>query len=103
MQRLLPWKQQKPAPYAFQPPLPPPPAVLRTHLITRPYSPKSRRTLRRILLAAEAHGLNTTIVHDHAGLFRLHLLTVTGPSPAVAAFRRRLDHVRPAVKPRWAP
>ncbi|WP_219505348.1 hypothetical protein [Nonomuraea ceibae] len=110
MPRLFPFTTKQPAPTPtvtdwddeLRRLLPPPPTVLRTHVITRQYSPRSRRALRRMLLAAEARGLRATVKHDHSHLFRLNLLTITGLAPAINAFRRRLDHVRPAVKPWWS-
>jgi hypothetical protein len=87
MLRLFLLAKQQPSPYQVQT-LPPP--AIRTipwHVIVRRYSPQSRRSFRRILLAAKARGIRVTMHHDHGMLFRLHLLT--GTPAALADFRKR--------------
>ncbi|MGA4995872.1 hypothetical protein [Nonomuraea bangladeshensis] len=81
---------------------PPPQRTIPWHVITRRYSPTSRRTLRRILLAAKARGIRVTVEHDGGHLFRLHLLTLTGTPAALAGFRLLIDRMHPRLGPWWA-
>ncbi|MEU6712968.1 hypothetical protein ABZ897_15920 [Nonomuraea sp. NPDC046802] len=79
----------------------PPPCTIPWHVITRRYSPTSRRTFRRILLAAQARGIRVSVQHDGGHLFRLHLLTLTGTPAALVDFRRLMDRMRPRLGPWW--
>ncbi|TMR92576.1 hypothetical protein [Nonomuraea basaltis] len=84
--------------------MPSAPRTIRWHVMTRRYSPKSRRNFRRILLAAEARNVRVTVQHDHGMLFRLHLLKLTGTPAALDALDALFNHladVRPAVTPWW--
>ncbi|MEU4231115.1 hypothetical protein AB0F17_43060 [Nonomuraea sp. NPDC026600] len=84
------------------PPAPPPPRTIPWHVITRQYSPKSRRTFRRILLAAKARGIHVTVQHDNGKLFRLHLLKLTGTPAVLGSFRKLLDCLHPHLGLWWA-
>ncbi|SDH66981.1 hypothetical protein SAMN05421505_12015 [Sinosporangium album] len=64
---------------------------------TRTYSPRSRRTLRRIILCAGQCGLDVAVEHDGGLLHRLTLVTVTGPEKGVARFVRHMRRVIPRV------
>ncbi|MEV7011699.1 hypothetical protein [Streptosporangium sp. NPDC051022] len=77
-----------------------PQTTIRWPVIIRRYSPKSRRTLRRLLLAAEWAGVHATATHDCGVVFRLHLLTLTGTRENLLHFRRVMLRVAPAVKQR---
>ncbi|MFI6634260.1 hypothetical protein ACIBI7_35725 [Nonomuraea fuscirosea] len=95
--------RRKPAPTLdIWPPLPPPVRTIPWHVIVRRYSPTSRRTLRRILLAAKARGITVKVQHDGGHLSRLHLLTLTGTPAALASFRKLIDRMHPLLGPWWA-
>ncbi|WP_433513828.1 hypothetical protein ACQP2T_61490 [Nonomuraea sp. CA-143628] len=95
-------KTRAPEPASLQPwTFPPAKRTIRWHVITRQYSPKSRRNLRRILLAAKARNIRVAVEHDHSHLFRLHLLTLTGAPAALDALLNHLARVRPAMTPWW--
>ncbi|MFI6900320.1 hypothetical protein ACIBKY_03610 [Nonomuraea sp. NPDC050394] len=101
MPRLFP-RQKTRAPDRLEIRLPPPRLTVPWHVIVLRYSPTSRRTFRRVLLAAQAHGITVKVQHDHGMLFRLHLLTLTGTPAALASFRKRLDQLHPLLAPWWA-
>ncbi|MEU4703317.1 hypothetical protein [Nonomuraea dietziae] len=74
-----------------------PPAEYRFLLKTRAYGPKSRRTVRRLMICAKIHGLDVRLEHDRGWLFRLNLITLTGPSSAIKAYIKRVNHLLPFV------
>ncbi|GAA4209057.1 hypothetical protein GCM10022252_75010 [Streptosporangium oxazolinicum] len=55
-----------------------------------PFLPGARRTLRRILLTAKAHRLDTVVEHDHGLLFRMVVVTATGRAADLRRFQRRV-------------
>ncbi|MGS2647079.1 hypothetical protein [Streptosporangium sp. LJ11] len=64
---------------------------------TRQYSPAARRRLRRTILLAKSTGLDVTVEHDGGRLFRMNLLTLTGPSQDMRCFRKRMLRILRSV------